>query len=319
MCIDAHPLRQLYHRRVARPGDDLNWDDLRYFLRAAEAKSLAGAARAMRVEHTTIGRRLTALEEAFGVALVIRRPDGLMLTPAGERALPLVLEVERAVTAVRESVASQQARVRVALPTGLAAVLTPHLGRLQREHPGIELELLTGSRPVDLSKGEADIAVRVGPVSDRDLISRKLGQVGASLYASEAYLAKRPPPADPTNLAGHDVIAYDRSFASLPAAQWVERHATGANIVLRCREMSEMVAAAVSGVGVALLSCWLADQESTLRRLTDDVLILRDLSIVYRREARQAKPVRAAIALLTEILRESELANSSARPAAPRG
>jgi hypothetical protein len=65
--------------------DDFNWDDLRYFLRAAQTKTLAGAARSMGVERTTIGRRLSALERALGAALVLRGPDGLTLTPLGQR------------------------------------------------------------------------------------------------------------------------------------------------------------------------------------------------------------------------------------------
>jgi DNA-binding transcriptional LysR family regulator len=77
-------------------GDDVNWNDLRFFLRAAQAGTLAGAARAMRVDHSTIGRRLSALERSLGAPLVIRSSDGLHLTPLGENLVPLVEQVERA-------------------------------------------------------------------------------------------------------------------------------------------------------------------------------------------------------------------------------
>jgi len=87
--------------------DDLDWDDLRYFLRAASAATLAGAARRMGVEHTTIGRRLASLERGLGAALVLRSPEGLKLTPLGEKVLPLVENVERAVQQVEEAVRSQ--------------------------------------------------------------------------------------------------------------------------------------------------------------------------------------------------------------------
>ena len=84
--------------------DDLNWDDLRYFLRAAQSHTLAGAARALGVEHSTIGRRLAALEQALGAPVVLRNPDGLQLTPLGERLLPLVVEIERGVVAIQDVV-----------------------------------------------------------------------------------------------------------------------------------------------------------------------------------------------------------------------
>src|SRR6187401_1585892 len=97
-------------------GDDCDWDDLRYFLRAVQSKTLAGAARAMGVEHTTVGRRLSALERSFGAALVLRSAEGLKLTPLAERILPLVEDVERSVRVVREAVDSRMLRVRLAVP-----------------------------------------------------------------------------------------------------------------------------------------------------------------------------------------------------------
>jgi DNA-binding transcriptional LysR family regulator len=137
--------------------DDFNWDDLRYFLRAAQSKTLAGAARAMGVDHSTIGRRLTALERALGAPLVIRGPDGLQLTPLGETVAPLVEQVERAVLAVHHQVTQQKVRVRVAMPTGFTKLFTARLAQLRAEHPALSLELLSDARLVDLKKGEADL------------------------------------------------------------------------------------------------------------------------------------------------------------------
>ena len=104
--------------------DALDWDDLRYFLEAVRASTLAGAARALGVEHTTIGRRLSALERALGASLVLRSPDGLRLTPLGERILPRVEEVERAVSAVREVLRAEETRVRLAVPSGFTPLFT---------------------------------------------------------------------------------------------------------------------------------------------------------------------------------------------------
>lgn len=290
---------------VMAGGDDLNWDDLRFFLRAAQAGSLAGAARAMEVDHSTIGRRLSALERSLGTPLVIRAPDGLHLTPLGENLVPLVEQVERAVLAVCEQARQQKSRVRLATPTGFTKLFTANLAQLQAACPGLSLELLSSSRPVDLKKGEAELAIRSGPVVDETLVARKLCETGWSLYASPAYLSRRPAPADLNDLSGHDVIGYDPSLVGVPAAKWIEARTQGANVVLRSREMNDMLAAALGGAGLAVLPCLLADEEDGLVRLTPAVLATREVSLVYQREIRLAAPVQAVIRFVVQVIHEN--------------
>jgi DNA-binding transcriptional LysR family regulator len=286
-------------------GDDVNWNDLRFFLRAAHAGTLAGAARAMQVDHSTIGRRLSALERSLGAPLVIRAPDGLHLTPLGENLVPLVEQVERAVLAVCEQAMQQKARVRLAMPTGFTKLFTANLAQLQAACPGLSLELLSSSRPVDLKKGEADLAIRSGPVVDEDLVARRLCETGWSLYASPAYLLRRTAPADLNDLSAHDVIGYDPSLAGVPAAKWIEARTQGANIVLRSREMNDMLAAALGGAGLAVLPCLLGDEEPGLVRLTPAVLATREVSLVYRREFKRAAPLQAVIRFVVQVVQEN--------------
>jgi DNA-binding transcriptional LysR family regulator len=285
--------------------EDLDWNDLRYFLRAAQEGTLAGAARTMGVDHSTIGRRLSALERALGAPLVIRASDGLHLTPLGASLVPLAEDVERAVLALQGRVSQRQARVRLAMPTGFTGLFSANLEQLRKAHPHLTLELLTGARPVDLKRGEADLAVRSGPVTDQELIARPLGESGWSLYAAPAYLARHPPPQDLDDLSGHEIIGFDPMLADVPAAQWIEQRARGAVIVLRSREMADMQAAAVSGAGLALLPCLAADDEAGLVRLTPHVLATRRLSLVYPREARLAQPVQAVIRFVLDVMHEN--------------
>jgi DNA-binding transcriptional LysR family regulator len=282
---------------------ELDWDDLRYFLRAVQAGTLAGAARAMAVDHSTIGRRLSALERALGAPLVIRAPDGLHLTPLGASMLPLAQEVERAVLALHCQATQRPSRVRLAMPTGFTALFSAELGRLRAAHPQLTLELLTGARPVDLQRGEADLAIRSGAVG-AELIARPLGDSGFSLYAAPSYLARRGPPTNVDDLDGHDVIGFDPSLQQVSAAQWLEQHARGATLVLRSRELADMQAAATSGVGLALLPCLAADAEPGLQRLTPRVLVRLPLSLVYPREARLSQPVQAVIGFVLDVARE---------------
>ena len=272
---------------------ELDWDDLRYFLAAARAGSLAGAARAVGLEHSTIGRRLAGLEHALGAAIVLRNPDGIQLTTLGRRLLPLAEQVERAIAEVHALASAETARVRLAVPSGMTQLLAPGLARLRARHPDVALEILSGSRVVDLKRGEADLAIRVGAVADPELVVKRLGEVATALYAAHGYLQRRPLALDTAELAGHDVVAFDPALATTPSAQWLEARVRGATIVLRSREMTDVLTAITSGLGVGVLPCYLGDAEPALARLTRQPVAHSKLSLAYRREARLARPIRA--------------------------
>lgn len=282
---------------------DLDWDDLRYFLEAARAETLAGAARKLGIEHTTIGRRLAALERSLGAALVLRGPDGLHLTALGEQLLPMVEEMERTVQSLRDLAEEGITRVRLAVPSGFARLFVAGLGALRAEHPNLLLEIVSGARLVDLEQSEADLAVRAAPVDSGELIARRLCTSGWSLYAAPSYLERRAAPVSLDDLSGHDVIGFHPSLSQQPAAQWLEQRASPAGVVVRSREMTDIVAAASSGLGLALLPCVLADVEPGLVRLTPEVLASRPLSLVYRREMRLSAPVAAVIDFVFEVIR----------------
>jgi DNA-binding transcriptional LysR family regulator len=281
---------------------NLNWDDLRYFLAIARKRTLAGAARELKVEHTTAGRRLGALEAAVGAPLALRRPDGIELTRLGRALVVLAEDVERAVDAVVEVVASERARVRVAVPSGFVGLFDDRLAELGEREPAFTLELVSGSRSVDLKRGEADVALRIGPIADPELVARKVGEVGFSLYASRAYLARRPAPADVDDLRGHRVVGYDRSLGALPPAKWLEARAKVAAVVLRCREMVDMLDAARAGAGLAVLPCFLGSGEPKLVRLTPRVVATGTILLVHPREAARSRSTRALLRFLSGVL-----------------
>jgi DNA-binding transcriptional LysR family regulator len=287
--------------------DRLDWNDLRYFLAVARTGTLAGAARSLGVKHSTVGRRLTDLEHAIGAALVIRGESGVSLTPLGESLVSRAEEVERSVLDLQAQAASDAARVRVAVPTGFTGPFTPHLpaliAELRREHPRSSLEFLSGTSPVDLAKGEAEFAIRIGPIADDTLMARKIGEVGWSLYASPDYLARRPAPTDPRDLSGHEVLGFNPEFSMVPGAKWIAEHGAGASIVLLHRGIEDLTAAAVAGLGLAVLPCITGDGEPRLQRLTGETLGWQTLLIVYRREVLLSKPVQAVMRFITEIMR----------------
>ena len=284
--------------------DRLNWNDLRYFLAALRAGTLAGAARHLGVKHSTVGRRLDALEEALGGAVFIRGEQGLQLTATGDRLVPYAEQIERSTRDIRDQVMAQTARVRVAVPTGLVKVFAPHLGTLQRRHPEIVLVFLSSSQPADLNKGEAELAIRVGPIADESLIARNIGSVVWSLYGSPAYLARNGAPKTARDLAGHELLGFEPRLAAIAVgAKWIAAHGQGAKIAMIHRELADMTAAAVAGIGLAVLPTIIADLEPGLQRLTPEVLGEQTFFITYRREIAQAKPVQQVIRFLAEVMR----------------
>jgi DNA-binding transcriptional LysR family regulator len=283
---------------------DINWDDLRYFLLAAQTKTLSGAARASGVQHTTVGRRLTALERALGVSLFLRGSEGLTLTPIGEEVVPLAQSAERRVRSLADFVASRRNRVRLALPTGFVAVFAEDLATFAREHPELTIETVSAGQIADLQSGEADLALRIGPIHGQDLVARSLGEIGSSLYASSRYLQEYPAPVDLADLSGHRVVAFGTDLSALPAAQWLNARLGQATVVLRTNEMAAMIEAAASGAGLAVLPCMLADSDPRLARLSPQVLVKRGLSLVYRREQRTGQAVRVVADFLIKALRK---------------
>ena len=296
--------------------DRLNWNDLRYFLAALRAGTLAGAARHLGVKHSTVGRRLDALEEALGGAVFIRGEQGLQLTATGDRLVPYAEQIERSTRDIRDQVMAQTARVRVAVPTGLVKVFAPHLGTLQRRHPEIVLVFLSSSQPADLNKGEAELAIRVGPIADESLIARNIGSVVWSLYGSPAYLARNGAPKTARDLAGHELLGFEPRLAAIAVgAKWIAAHGQGAKIAMIHRELADMTAAAVAGIGLAVLPTIIADLEPGLQRLTPEVLGEQTFFITYRREIAQAKPVQQVIRFLAEVMRaETRGAAADAAP-----
>lgn len=257
-----------------RGNDGLDWNDVRFFLAVARARTMRRAARALGVDETTVGRRLASLEERFGVALFERRPGGFEPTDAGAR---LVASAERMDEAARELAAwtvdgvatkFKFGSVRIATGEGLAErFVVPALRELQARHPDLQATVVTGWEPVDLRKGEADLAVRLARPKDPRLASRRLARLTFRLYASREYLERAGPV---TSLAGHPVIGYEdamrrsgHAFTDLPS--------TGGHTALLINSGRVLVAAGVAGIGIVQLPRYQGDANPALTGVLPEV------------------------------------------------
>ena len=245
----------------------MDWDNLRIFLALAQQKSVRGAAGALGVSHSTVSRRIESFEDSLGVRLFERLPDGFVLTPFGEDMMQTARRLEEAVNGLERRVLGQDARLRgdlrVTMPDLLAAkLLMPDLVAFGKRYPDINLEVAISYTPFDLSRREADVAIRITRDPPEALVGRKIITYARATYASRAYLAEHDPVAEPDSVTwiGWD----DRSRHP----RWVrETSFPGAPVRGRLNNAMVQLAAAKAGMGLAMLPCFMGDTEADLLRV----------------------------------------------------
>lgn len=247
----------------------LAWDDLLTVLAIGRNGTLAGAARELRVNHSTMFRRIGAIEDQLGVRLFERLRSGYVPTPAGDEVVRLALQVDEQVVALERKLAGVDVRpsgtLRVTTTETLIPWVAPMCGRFRQAYPEIRLELITGTQMLNLSRRDADVAIRPSAAPPESLHGRRLASIAFAVYASEAYLADAP---DPAQTRGHRWIGLDDSLSHLRAHSWLEHNAGEAAIVLKVNSLVSALHAAKAGVGLALLPCYLGDAEAGLTRIS---------------------------------------------------
>lgn len=239
----------------------MNWDDLRYFLALAREGSVSRAGKTLGVKHTTVARRIGALEEQLGTRLFDRSREGYAMTQAAEDIFEHALVIEARAQAVDRQTFGRD--TELAGPLKLTAshdlascVILPTLGVFTDRYPSIELELLSTDGLVDLAARQADIAVRLTPKPPDYLVGREVMELKHGVYGTTKTLGGR---SDLVN-----VILF-RSESNIPA--WVRKQFPGARVALRVDDVSSMTAAARNHLGVCRIPCYIGDSNPTLRRL----------------------------------------------------
>ena len=248
----------------------MDWDDVRSFLAIARARSLSGAARDLGVRQSTMSRRLEALEARAGARLLQKTPRGFELTPLGEAVLGNAERMEAEAIAVERVVQGRDVAlsgvVRLTTVEVIANLLLPGaIVALQGKYPGIEVDVLSDSRSLNLSKREADLAIRMTRFEGNELVTRRMAMAGNALYASPAYLAAH----GPLGAEGHAIITVLEDQAHLPEPRWLAEQVPHARIALRSNSRDAQLAAARAGIGVACLPCFLADGDAGVARVEE--------------------------------------------------
>jgi DNA-binding transcriptional LysR family regulator len=286
----------------------VNWDDLRYFLAVHRCGSHKAAARVLRVAPTTVGRRIAALESGLRATLFVRTPDRLKTTPAGLSLLPRAERVEAEAQASERDLQENQATLAGPLRvTGGDAlinhVVVPSMGELFAAHPELVVELRTETAVVDLSRREADVALRLVRPKEPALVARALGELPFAIFASEAYLQRRGTPRTVAAAATHDFIGYDAALDHMSQVRWLYRTIPSPRFVLRATTITTQVIACAEGLGLALLPVFSATREPRLRRLFPrQIGPTRELWGVFHADMRQNPRIAAFLGWLSQVL-----------------
>jgi len=247
----------------------VNWDDYRIFLAIARAGSLSGASRTLGVNHSTVFRRLEAFEERLGVRLFERQRDGYALTPEGdemrgtaERLEADILELDRKLEG--RDLKLEGTLVVTTTDTLMSALLSPHLAGFAKTYPGIKLDLVLDSQYVNLSKRQADVAIRPTIEPPETLVGRRFGDIAIPVYGPrhmvDAALKK-------LDLKSLPWIGFDESLGHLAAAKWMRQTLSTVEPVHRANNFFAIEACILGGLGVGFLPGFMGDRHAKLKRI----------------------------------------------------
>ncbi len=249
----------------------MSWDDLKIFLAIAREGTLAGAARALGVNHSTVFRRLNTFEDTLGVRLFDRLADGYALTLAGEEMRASAERVEQEIERLDRRIAGQDLALEGALTVTTTDtigrhILGRHLMSFHQAYPGIALDLMLDNQNLNMSKRQADVAVRPTLEPPDTLVGRKLCEVAFAPYVTLAYSTAHDPDRDPLSW-----VTVDETLSHLAAATWFRTEHATAPVTLRANSLDGVYTAAKAGIGACILPCFMGDPDPDFIRLAGPI------------------------------------------------
>ncbi|MDR3513547.1 MAG: LysR family transcriptional regulator [Caulobacteraceae bacterium] len=287
----------------------LNWDDLRIFLAVAREGGLLPAARRLGLDHTTVARRISTLEEAVGARLVDRSPRGARLTDAGAGMIEHAerMEAEAVVAGSAWKGADQQASgvVRLATPEAFGAwLVAPAVRAFHDQYPEIQLELVPESRLISLSKRDADLAVMLSRPPQGRLFAQRLIDYELGLFASRAYLEETGAVDSLDALKGRPLVGYIDEMIDIPELRYVDQFANGSKTVFRSTSITAQQIAVSAGLGLGVLHVFAAEQNPQLIRvMAERISIKRSYWLAMHPDQRRLPRVRAVADFLRGLTR----------------
>lgn len=285
---------------------DFEWDDVRFFISLSRHQRLQRAAQELRVEHTTVSRRILQLESRLGVLLFQRSAQGYLLNAKGREFLSEARRMEKSAHAFGKLASGQRTKsekpVKIAIIESLATEwLAPRLGAFHDAHPDIQLEILSDGNLSDLSKGEADIAVRAPKPRQGGLMYARLSQVSFGLYGTPGAveLARKGLAAGkPISL-----LAFSENYHHLQSARWFQSHLRSSKPIMVATSTLALLQTARSGAGIAVLPRFAAERGGDLVPLNRKDVSSLPIWLVRTIATRKERRVTAVADFLKSIAR----------------
>lgn len=284
----------------------MEWDNLRYILAIARAKSVAGAARQLKVHHTTVFRRLNALEESIGVRLFERLSTGYVLTLAGEDMYQTAVEIEEKIATLDRHISGQDRRLKGSIRVTTTAsllkyLLTPCFADFQREYPEIELEILESNQQYNLTKRDADIVIRTTNNPPEHLVGRKIAQAAIAIYGSKNYLVAN---GKIDNISEHNWIGAEESLERVMYGNRLIQLFPQIKFQYRVNTLMGILSALLNDMGIGLLFCFMGNNEPDLQSIDPRIPELtKDLWILTHPDIRHVARISIFVDFIAEALK----------------
>lgn len=289
----------------------MDWDRIRIFLAIARAGQISGAAKGLGLNHATVGRQLTALEEELGTVLVERQTNGCVLTQAGEVLMRAAEKVEsellQAGSRLSGTTEALTGTVRVGAPDGLGNYfLSRTLGALAEDHPELTIQLVPLPRTFSLSRREADIVVTLDRPKQGRLIVRKLTDYSLSVYAAAAYVKRHGPVRSVDDLEGHLFVTHVEDFVYSRALDYAAELGRRMKRHYECGSVVAQMEAVRAGHGIGILHDYAALQYPELQRLLPELRFTRTYWLMSHPDTHDTRRVAEVYAAITRAVQEAK-------------
>jgi molybdate transport repressor ModE-like protein len=285
--------------------DQFDWNLVRSFLAITRTGSMTAAAKRLKIDYSTLSRRIAALEASLGSQLFDRRTSGSSLTEAGERLLEMAEQMDQLATSAVQSIGDSKLQangaVRIGTPDGFGTkFLAGRLGELSNRHPDLTVELVAMPREFSLSRREADIAVSLTQPSEGRLHSRKLTDYELGLYASREYLAKNPAIETVADVPSHRFISYIDDLIFSPELEYTHFVSPELRPAIKSSNLIAQLNSTVAGAGLCVLPCFIAQSEPQLVRVLPNFRLIRTFWLLLHSDLRNIARVRVTADFIAE-------------------
>ncbi|MDQ0512031.1 LysR family transcriptional regulator [Ancylobacter amanitiformis] len=288
---------------MAEPFKNLGWDDFRLIKAVADARGLPAAAAAIGVNHSTVFRRLKQIEESLGSALFERHRTGYALTPAGEEMVALANRLDEEITAAARKLAGREpapsGELRVTTPDSLLIhLLMPMLATFRERYPEVRLDIVLSNQALNLSKRDADVAVRATDHPPENLVGRRVARIAWALYGRAQDF---PTPGDVTKdqLDARNWVSLGDTLGALKAVKFVQENVAPERVAYKINSVLGLAEAVEAGLGIGHIPCLIGDSRPSLVRLAPpDDDYAADLWLLTHPDLRHSPRVRAFLDFL---------------------